>query len=163
MFNDASTVGGGATITTWNWDMGEPGPIYNTQNVNHTYPNNNAYTVTLTVTSSAGCTHTTNQVVQIFPNPTADFTFAAACQGNPTVFTDASVGNGGTINQWAWDFNGDAIIDDVNQNPQYTFPAAGNYNVDLTVTTVNGCSGTVNLPVTVQAQPIADFHICECL
>ncbi len=163
-FNDNSTVGG-STIANWSWDMdGDLVEDYNTQNVAHTYPTNNAYNVTLTVTSADGCVDDTTQTVQIFPNPTADFTSTQPCLGTDMDFTDVSVGNGGTINTWDWDFDGDGVIDNTQQNPSYGFPAAGNFNVDLTVTTVNGCSGTINLPVTVHAQPTADFtftSVCE--
>ncbi|MCB9185345.1 MAG: T9SS type A sorting domain-containing protein [Flavobacteriales bacterium] len=70
--------------------------------------------------------------------PSADFTSSAT---NLAVdFTDASTASG-TIVSWAWDFD-DASATSTDQNPSYTFTAAGTYNVCLTVTDDAGCSST---------------------
>jgi|GEM_PF-625258 len=42
------------------------------------------------------------------------------------------------ISSWAWDFNGDGIIDSNLQNPLYTYHQPGTYNVKLSVTTHTG-------------------------
>ncbi len=158
-FNDASVVGGGAAITNWDWDMDNDGNVdYTTQNVAHTYPTNNTYTVQLTVTSDAGCVDDTIQNVQIYPNPVADFTSNVVCAGLATDFTDQTNTNGATMGTWDWDMDGDGNPDVTGANPSYTFPAAGNYNVTLVPTTTNGCTHSVTLPVTVEAQPTADFN-----
>ena len=64
------------------------------------------------------------------PNPVANFT---ANVTNGTVpltvqFTDTSTGN---PTSWAWDFNGDGIIDSTEQNPIWTYSADGTYTVSL--------------------------------
>lgn len=46
-------------------------------------------------------------------------------------FTDQSTG---VPTEWAWDFNGDGVIDSTVQNPSYTYTTAGVYTVSLTVT-----------------------------
>lgn len=49
-------------------------------------------------------------------------------------FTDTSdVGRPGFIASWAWDFNGDGIVDSREQHPTFTFTEAGQYTVSLTV------------------------------
>lgn len=161
-FLDASTVTN-ANITGWNWDMGD-GTTFNTQNVTHTYANNNTYNVTLTVTSDQGCVDDTTAAVTVYPNPTADFTYAQACEGQVSVLTDASVGNGGTINTWYWDINNDGSVESTTQNSNATMPAAGNYDVELVVWTVNGCADSVVIPITVDPRPTADFtltNVCD--
>jgi len=45
-------------------------------------------------------------------------------------FTDRSKGE---ITGWAWDFNGDGIMDSTAQNPSYTYSRNGSYTVTLTV------------------------------
>lgn len=50
-------------------------------------------------------------------------------------FTDKSTGN---ISAWEWDFNGDGAIDSITRNGNYTYEAAGNYTVSLTVRGPNG-------------------------
>ncbi|MBL8724053.1 MAG: PKD domain-containing protein [Planctomycetes bacterium] len=38
------------------------------------------------------------------------------------------------ITSWAWDFNGDNVVDSTAQNPSWTYNACGAYDVSLTVT-----------------------------
>ncbi|MGQ9601519.1 MAG: PKD domain-containing protein, partial [Candidatus Bipolaricaulia bacterium] len=45
-------------------------------------------------------------------------------------FTDQSTG---VPTEWAWDFNGDGVIDSTVQNPSYTYTTAGVYTVSLAV------------------------------
>jgi PKD repeat protein len=64
-FTDQSTYQVGCPITNWLWDFGDPNDSTssNAQNPTHTYPNNNStYTVTLTVTNSAGSSSITKTI-----------------------------------------------------------------------------------------------------
>jgi len=45
-------------------------------------------------------------------------------------FSDLSEGN---VTSWAWDFDGDGVIDSTDRNPVYLFANPGNYTVSLTV------------------------------
>lgn len=78
------------------------------------------------------------------PVPTADFTATTVCQGQPTVFTDASTG----ATSWAWNF-GDAGTS-VLQNPTHTYATSGVFNVTLCI---NGGSPCITHTVTVLAAP----------
>ena len=57
-------------------------------------------------------------------------------------FTDKSTGN---VTSWAWDFNGDEVIDSYAQNPTYTYTTNGNFTVTLYITTPN-CEAKVTKP-----------------
>ncbi len=62
----------------------------------------------------------------------ADFT-ASPTYGDASLevqFTDMSVG---TFNSWAWDFDGDSVVDSTVQNPTYTYTLPGLYTVRLSV------------------------------
>jgi hypothetical protein len=48
-------------------------------------------------------------------------------------FVDRSVAENTTITSWKWDFDHDGVIDSQVQNPTWTYTAAGNYTVSLTV------------------------------
>jgi PKD repeat protein len=63
----------------------------------------------------------------------------------------------GTITSYAWDFNGDNLIDNNQQNPQYIFTQSGNYGVKLEVQTQYGCTNTIIKSVYVNATPSALF------
>ena len=155
-FTDQSTSPGGP-ITTWTWDLGDGSPIFNGQNPPpHTYPPGGPFNVTLTTTTANGCTHDTIIPVDPLGGIVADFTAPSVCEGNPTIFTDASIPIGG-IASWAWDFDNDGVIDNIIQNPNFTFPSAGTHNVVLHIVGTAGCSDSVVIPVVVNPNPVAGF------
>jgi len=166
--NQSSTVPGFIdNITTWIWNFGDG----TTQTIN--YPNNPnvthtfvgtalSHTVTLTVTTSHGCSDSIDHVVNSIPAPLANFTFPGTpCAQNLIPFTDLSQPNGGgTIVQWAWNFDDPASGLNNNstaQNPSHSFTAAGTFNVQLIVTNNNGCMDTTIIAVIVNARPVANF------
>ena len=144
-FSDQTTLGSG-TITQWAWDFGDQASA-TTQNPNHCYTAAGVYTVSLTVTSNAGCTNTItmNNYIDVFGIPTAAFTAGPqpTTELNPTInFTDLSIG------AVTWDLSfGDMIPASTSQvqNPVFTYTAAACYDVVLEVSSVNGCTdSTVN-------------------
>lgn len=158
-FTDASTTGSG-TITGWLWNFGDPASGANNtstlQNPTHTFTNIATFNVLLTVTNSDGCTDDTTLQVAVNPRPVAMFEFSAACVGTETVFTDLSIAPGSTIASWFWDF-GDGVGTANVQNPTYTYASSGTYNVMLRITNLQNCEDSVIMPVTVRANPTADF------
>ena len=66
------------------------------------------------------------------------------CENTPIQFTDMS---GGNVAGWSWDFGDGSTI--LTQNPARAYSAAGNYNVQLTVTDEYGCMDVTTLPVVV--------------
>jgi len=65
---------------------------------------------------------------------TADFTASPLTGIAPIAvsFTDLSTGDPLPAT-WAWDFNGDGVVDSTDQNPVFTYPTGGTYTVNLTV------------------------------
>jgi gliding motility-associated-like protein len=119
--------------------------------------NNGTYTVT--GTDANGCTASATVNVTTFPNPTALFV------GNPLLgcaplcvdLTDQSAGNGGVINNWSWNVEGQNPS--ASQNVNYCFNNPGIYDASLTVTTADGCSSTLSFPnyIAVSPNPVASF------
>ncbi|MCE7699546.1 MAG: chitobiase/beta-hexosaminidase C-terminal domain-containing protein, partial [Methanobacterium paludis] len=72
----------------------------------------------------------------VFP-PVANFTSNITSGLDPLTvqFTDTSTG---IVTGWAWDFNGDGVIDSTEQNPVWTYAVAGSYNVTLLVSNIGG-------------------------
>jgi hypothetical protein len=85
--------------------------------------------------------------------------FTASCTYLVCTFTDGSTDPDGnsTITSWNWDFGGDGSAEV--RSPSHTFSAAGQYDVELTVTDDEGASNTViDAVVVVENQPpIASF------
>ena len=161
-FYDASAVNGG-TITSWNWDLGD-GNISYAQNPTHVYTIPGAYNITLTITSSLGCSATLNDTLNIYPMPTAAFNSNPACVGTAMSFADQSTVGFGNIINWNWNF-GDGTTS-TQQSPQHVFSTPGNYSVSLTVSTPGGCTGVITRIVQVYPQPNLSFtstptNICQ--
>lgn len=109
----------------------------------YTFNDPGLYTVTLTLTSAAGCVGSTTvtNMIEVFANPIADFTFGpeGADVTNPTInFVNQSFLN--DVNNW--NFGG--LGTSTQENPSFAFPnnEPGEYTVCLDVATVNGCFDT---------------------
>ena len=75
------------------------------------------------------------------------------------LFTDRSTSPEGVMS-WAWDFNGDDVIDSVQQNPMFNYETPGNYTVVLTAYEADGDYDTAvkEQYITVEeSKPIAAF------
>lgn len=152
-FTNTSAISAG-NIIQYNWSFGD-GNISTAQNPSNLYATPGNYTVSLIATSGNGCVDTVSQLINISPAPVADFGSNTVCYGNSTLFTDLSNITNGSISLWNWNFgNG---ITSILQNPSYTYPNAGTYNVTLIVASGSGCSDTVTRSVTVNPAPVADF------
>ena len=155
-FTDLSTTPSG-TITSWTWDFNNNNVVDNiTQNPSNGYPSAGTYDAELLVTNSFGCIDSTILQIVVNPIPIANFGTSSSCLGLVTVFTDSSTVTTGNITSWSWDF-GDATGASILQNPTYTYAAAGNYNVTLTVTSDSGCIHTFNTDVDIFPNPTAAF------
>lgn len=155
LFNDNSTVAGDI-IATWEWDFGN-GQNSSNQSIAYTYPVDGSYTTELIVTSSKGCKDTIQNPVTVFPIPNTSFSFQNDCYYNPISFSDLStINTPDNISTWEWDF-GDGSATNSAQNPTHTFPNSGNFIVNLTTTSNNGCSSNLSQPIEVYPQPNPSF------
>ena len=139
-FTDQSTVAAPSTITSWTWDFGDGSPVNSSQNPNHCYSTAGVYSVTLTVVTGDGCTHTTvlNNYINVYANPVAAFTASpqpTTILASTIYFTDQST-NAVT---WDWNFGDLSGATSTMQNPSYTYLDAICYQVTLEVATIDGC------------------------
>jgi gliding motility-associated-like protein len=101
-----------------------------------------------------GNTQEINYDLQVFAQPTADFTFNVVCFNQPTPFFDNSNTGGRPIMSRYWDF-GDASTSTLN-NPTHLYAGLGPYNVKYSIITDVGClSDTAQHMVTVNPLPTA--------
>ena len=152
-FTDGSSTTSG-TITDWSWSFGDGGTSV-AQNPTHTYATNGTYTVSLTTTTSNGCTSSTTHSISVNPLPTATFAMTDGCEGTGIAFTNTSTVSVGFINSFAWNF-GDGTTS-TSANPTHIYSSEGNYVVNLQVTTAGGCSANVNGNITIHPNPVASF------
>jgi gliding motility-associated-like protein len=163
-FNSApSTIPDGTQSSfTYLWDFGDPASgALNTStgsSPSHIYNSVGPFTVTLQITSGAGCVNTKSILVNtIHPQPTGDFTTNKpdVCVGEAITFTDASNPADGTTTQWSW------TMDDGNTRASstfnYTYALAGTYDVSLFILNSFGCrSTTATKQVTVNPYPVVN-------
>ncbi len=155
--NNTNMPGGSATALNYTWNFGDLSTSGN-RNPLHTYAVKGSYNVTLTASTSNGCSKDiTKTVANFFDKPIADFDIdrTELCQGQENVFTDQSTAPGSTVTAWLWNYNNGAT--DSARNPKYTFVTPGTYNVSLVVTSAEGCiSDASNTIVKVNLQPIVN-------
>jgi len=86
--------------------------------------------------------------------PVVTAAFTSSVDHLDVTFTDTSTDQHGSIAAWLWDF-GDSAGTSTDQNPTYTYSAAGTYNVKLTVTDADGTTtSNVSHSVTATAAPV---------
>jgi len=167
-FTDTSTNTVG-TLTTWTWDFGDGTPVQVRNNnlpFTHTFTSWGTFNVTLKVTTSNGCNSALKmKPVFVKPQPKPNFTIpATACLPSAVVvFNNTSTIADGTENAFTylWDF-GDPPSGVLNsstlKNPSHTYVTTGPFNVNLRVTSGDGCVHDTTIVLnTVHPRPTADF------
>jgi len=144
-FKNLATITGGATIASYNWNFGD-GSTSDSANPHHCYTNPGVYSVSLSVTSSNGCSDSimlTNYIT-VYSHPVADFSLSPQPTDimNATIyFADHSTDAYGIAN-WLWQFGDGTDSTGIVKNPQHTYLDTGRYCVTLQVTNIHGCVAT---------------------
>jgi len=133
------------TSYNWNFNAGDNSDL---ENPDHTFFDPGTYTVQLIVNGLGGCgdTLTINNLVTVWPNPTAQFEYSnipsPIANGTVAFFNTSSP----HVSDW-WDF-GDGDTDlSLNTTHQYAF--YGNKLVTLAIVDANGCVDTTQMYVSV--------------
>ncbi len=133
-------------VQSWNWDFGDPSTSTDTAVTffaNYSYSTFGSYNVQLIVTDTNGCADTAFQVVNIFPNPIANFSVNKECLNDPIQFTNLSTIQAPySISGYKWYFG--TIANDSSSliNPKFTYTHQGDYVITLITTSSNGCKHT---------------------
>ncbi len=157
LFNDLSIAPPGYFITNWLWDFGD-GFTANVQNPSHSYVTGiGVYDVTLVVTADSSgysCNDTIVQTIYTPGLPTVFFTWTPepTMLGNQTDFFGTS---GNQITDWYWDFDDGNFA--TTQDATNTFATVGTFDVELTVTDIDGCQNTILHTVSVTNVPELDY------
>lgn len=164
------------SITEWWWDFGN-GVIQTSTTsptINYTYPAPGTYTIKHVSKASATCiSDTVLRTVTIYALPVLSFTHSAAGCLAPNGIVDftgtATTPDGQTFASYLWNF-GDANATTGNPNTATTLNSqhsyqAGNFTVNLSATTSNGCSNTISQNIVVNLKPSFTFTpltaLCE--
>ena len=126
---------------SYNWDFGDGTNSTQQNPPPHTYSNDGAYVVILTVTNPCG-TSIFPQTILIQTPPVAGFSASptTGCAPLTVQFTDQSSSN---TTGWSWTFPGGNPGTSTQENPVVTYADPGTYSVTLVVTNSHG-SDTVS-------------------
>ncbi len=161
-FSDTS-----AGATQWHWNFtSNPGDTSDLQNPTFTYLTNNLFSPTLTIKNANGCTSTISQTFNTAqPSATIhhDTTLipsAIYCADVQATFKAISQD---TLSGFLWSF-GDGTTS-TSANPVHVFSTPGTYIINLSFTTIHGCTGGAFPPDTiiVYPKPHASFAAADSL
>lgn len=159
-FTDQSNSLDGYTLENWNWNFGDiqsgGNNTSNSQTPAHQFDTAGAYSIKLKVTSNVGCSDSIYKTMAIRQAPQANFVYSNTCEGQTTWFSDSTV-----VDSWNNIISRTWIFDDNFTSNQgtvsRTYPESGNYGVTYIVTSINGCTDTIQKEVSVYTNPIANF------
>ena len=133
-----------ATNSTFTWNYGDASTNGSGNSVTHSYSKDGSYTVSLSVTNSAGCSNknlATKTVISA-PAPTSKFSVKV----NPAYKLDFAA-NDTTGTSYVWDF-GD-LAKGTGKTVSHTYANNSKFLAKLTVSNANKCSSTDTMTVTV--------------
>ena len=147
-FTDQSTSSSG-TIVKWAWDLGS-GVTDNTPSPTHTYTDPGYVTVSLTVTSSNGCTNrsTANRLIRVVEGIKVDFSneLSTTCKPPYNIPFKNETSGPGTLN-YTWNLGNGTTTNQ--EDPTATYNTAGTFNVTLKAESNLGCKDSAQKSVTV--------------
>ena len=149
---NSSTLG---EIIGWEWEIETPsGILTSTDQVpSFTISDTGCYEIKLTVLNSLGCEDTGyfNNVVCVGQPPNVNFEAVpqVACVRSDVRFTDLS---SAYADEWAWDFNEDGEIDNIEQNPMHSFTDTGFFDISL-IAFHHGCGEQLLITDYIQILP----------
>jgi len=147
------------SIVNYSWDFGD-GAKGTGVSVQHAYPQDGTYTVTLTVTDDDGATDTTSATKTVLNRiPIASFTESAeTVSSGESIHFDASESHDpdGTIVNYLWDFgDGNTAVD---VEVDHAYEDDGVYTVTLTVIDDDDATGLATATKNVlNRSPVASF------
>ena len=136
----------GPSASTWLWDFGDGGTS-TSQSPTHIYNSLGTFSVTLTITLPGGCSNTITKYQYIKISP-ATVRISNVPTGGCIPFTFqpiATIQSVDSVVSYSWNLGGPGGLY-TSQSPIHTYTAVGNYNIQLTITTQNGCIETVTVP-----------------
>jgi PKD repeat protein len=148
----ASQAAPGRSISRYDWTFGD-GSEGGGVNESHRYTRTGTFSVTLTVTDSAGRTGTSTKTVTVGAGiaPTANFTFSPATAAvNQRVFFDGTTSTpppGRSIVRYVWNFGENGLAE--GERVEYIYRTAGTYTVVLTVTDSGGATHSATKTISV--------------
>ncbi|MEI8203446.1 MAG: PKD domain-containing protein, partial [Bacteroidota bacterium] len=167
LLNQSSVIAP-ATITNYTWSISGPGVGSFLPNANVATPTlsvnaSGAYTITLTITSSTGCTSTWTALINVFL-PSANFTYTSPVCVNSIANFSASPNLPSLNYGWSWG-DGATTYFGLGANPQHVYSSVSPppYNVKLMIIDSYGCSASIIKPIVVNPLPTCTISASDTI
>lgn len=150
--NPAANIASVEPIVSYSWNFGD-GNVGSGISPTHTYTTAGTFVITLTVTTTGGCTYVTQYTVHTGTRITPSFTATptSICLGQPVVFQNNTTGPA----RYYWLFGDGSSSADV--NPTHFYGNFGSFR-PLLISSYNGCIDSFRTPnVITVVPPLADF------
>ena len=161
---NATTLSPGDTISSYRWSFQEATPPTSTVISPSVYFNApGAFDISLVATTKHGCVDSTLSQIVVYRPPVAAISPGdSGCVPVCRTFTDLSIPNDGTIDQWNWSFPGGVPVRSTDQNPgEICYDEPGVYPVSLDIVSSTGCKSSLLVDSMIRGYslPNADFSI----
>jgi len=150
-------------LSGWQWNFAD-GFFSNQQNPSHNYVLAQIYNVSLTVSTTQGCTGNAILPIRVGDVPIVDYDWSAICNNDDTKFLDkTNPGSISNITNYTWDFgDGDILVGaggpvppganggrttGTFENPDHKYVSFGTFDTELTVDTDDGCNNSLQQKV----------------
>ena len=157
-FYDRTTYLPGISITSWEWDFGDPASgtdnTANTAEASHIYQNEGSYMVKLKV-SNGTCTDEITKTITLYPKPNAAvLATGAVCENQASPIRLSPTGN---IVKASWDF-GDAVSGANNTyeglEPYHQYDTPATYSLLVKAESIYGCKADLNGNILIHANTL---------
>ncbi len=147
-FTDQST-----NSTSWSWGFGD-GSVSTLANPTNAFNEPGTYAVSLITEDSLGCTslYVFTDSIQVHPYPKASFTGGDSLACSPYLYDFVNTSIGADTYLWSFDDGATSTM----ELPQHEFEA-GNYAINLIVSSSFGCTDTAEVDLIVHQSPTVDF------
>ncbi|TWF45609.1 gliding motility-associated-like protein [Chitinophaga polysaccharea] len=145
-----------SNATSWNWNFGD-GTSTTLENPSHIYTKEGTYTISLTATTTLGCSNTVSKrdyISIVKPNLSVYRSTAEGCIPLPVDFY-AEIDLPDPIISYQWNFGDGSTSTDA--KPHHIFTKEGIFFVTLTIKTAGGCTATGQTVISAGQKPVVDF------
>jgi gliding motility-associated-like protein len=150
-FTNTSTGTSANVIYEWSFDNGNFSSLKNASAI---FIEERTYKVTLTL-KDGNLSSTKTLDITVYKKPTLDFEISVnkGCFPLPVELKVTANANGGTITNYFWDFGDGNTAETSSPSINHTYTYATDPNINLTVTTSNGCQQTFTKEKLVKVLP----------
>ena len=159
-FSDRSISNSIVSALNYYWNFGDS-TIATTANPNKKYTKDGQKNIRLVTSNAFGCADTANSIVQVIPQPVANFGINNSIQcvnNNNFIYTDSSkVKSGGGVIKLSWDFGDGSVSNSSTVTKKYS--TTGLLKTKLFATTTFGCIDSIEKSIRLMPKPKSNFAI----